>query len=131
MKWPRGIYVATKSLGVFYTDDFTDVATQPTWTAVNTGLANLDCREFATDPYDPENKQYVLTTTGRIIYRRDNQGTWASILTPAEVDTLLSTSGVFDLWVLYRPIHPRQALGFGWVADNRHYTKRLLGYLQR
>jgi hypothetical protein len=92
MIWPRGIYVATKSLGVYYTNNFTDPAIQTKWTAVNTGLANVGCREMKVDPFDAENKQYVLTESDRILYRRDNQGSWASILTPAAVDTLLSTS---------------------------------------
>lgn len=94
MAWPRGIYVATVNNGVYYTGNFTDPSTQPTWTAVNTGLANVGCREFKLDPFNAENKQYVLTESDRILYRRDNQGSWASILTPAEANTLLSDSGL-------------------------------------
>jgi len=92
MSWSKGIYVATKSLGVYYTGNFVSPGTQPTWAQVNTGLTNTDCLEFKLDPFDPENKQYVLINTGRTLYRRDNQGSWSAILTPADVNTLLSTS---------------------------------------
>ena len=94
MSWPKGIYVATVNNGVYYCSDFVDPSTQPTWATVNTGLANVGCREFKLDPFNPENKQYVLTESDRILYRRDNQGSWASILTPAEANTLLSDSGL-------------------------------------
>ena len=94
MSWPKGIYVATVTNGVYYTGNFETPSTQPTWTAVNTGLANVGCREFKLDPFDAENKQYVLTESDRILYRRDNLGSWASILTPAEANTLLSSSGL-------------------------------------
>lgn len=93
MTWPTEIYVATRYLGVYYTSNFVHPDTQPVWAAVNTGLANVGCREFKLDPFNPADKQYVLTESDRILYRRDNQGSWASILTPAQVDTLLSTSG--------------------------------------
>lgn len=93
MTWPTEIYVATGALGVYYTGNFVHPDTQPVWAAVNTGLANIGCREFKLDPFHPSDKQYVLTESDRILYRRDNQGSWASILTPAQVDTLLSTSG--------------------------------------
>lgn len=94
MSWPKEIYVATGNLGIYYTNDFIDPSIQPTWTAVNTGLANVGCREFKIDPFDGEHKQYVLTESDRILYRRDNLGSWASILTPAEANTLLSSSGL-------------------------------------
>ena len=92
MVWPRRIYVATTVLGVYYTEDFTDPAVQPTWTAINTGLAATDCKEFFLDPFDPADRQYVLLEANRILYRRDGGGNWAAILTPADCDTLLSTT---------------------------------------
>ena len=84
MTWPRRIYVATVNLGVYYTDDFVDPGTQPTWTAVNAGLPTLDCREFWLDPYEPAERQYVMLEATRTIYRRTNGGNWSSILTEAQ-----------------------------------------------
>ena len=85
MAWPRRIYVATTALGVYYTENFVDPGTQPTWTAVNTGLPTLDCKEFWLDPFDPAARQYVMLSTDRTLYRRENGGAWTSILTPAQM----------------------------------------------
>ena len=93
MGWNRRIYVATTSLGVYYTEDFTDPAVQPTWTAVNTGLPTLDCKEFWLDPFEPENRQYVLLNTGRTLYMRTAGGNWTSILTPAQAGTTTGHAG--------------------------------------
>ena len=92
MTWPSRIYVATQSLGVFYTNNFTDPAVQPTWTTVNTGLGALDCREFALDPHDNAGRQYVLLEASRELYMREG-GAWATILTAADADTLTSRTG--------------------------------------
>ena len=88
MAWPSKIYVATYTLGVYYTSDFSDPAIQPTWASVNAGLAATDCREFWIDPFDPLNKQYVLLEANRDLYRRDNEGNWATILTQAQLNAL-------------------------------------------
>lgn len=92
MGWPRKLYVATKTLGVFYAEDFSVPTTQPTWAAVNDGLPATDVRQFALDPFDPVGKQYLLLETARTLYRRDNGGDWAAILTPAAADTLCGGS---------------------------------------
>jgi len=89
MAWPSKIYVATVNLGVYYTDDFSDPAIQPTWTAINTGLAATDCREFWLDPFDNVNRQFVLLEASKTLYRRVNGGNWATILTPAQVRAII------------------------------------------
>jgi hypothetical protein len=94
MSWPNKLYVATKTLGVYYTSDFSDPNTQPTWAAVNGGLPATDVRQFALDPFNPAGKQYLLLETARTLYRRDNGGNWASILTSAAVATLVECSGL-------------------------------------
>ena len=112
MSWPNKLYVATKTLGVYYTSDFSDPNTQPTWTAVNGGLPATDVRQFALDPFNQAGKQYLLLETARTLYRRDNGDSWAAILTDAQADTLFSTVGVISffctdvtlagrLWVAY------------------------------
>src|SRR4030042_2631573 len=90
MAWlPSGqIYVATHNLGVYFTQDFDTPAAQPTWTAVNTGLAALDCLEFHLDPFDQENKQYVLIDNGSL-YIRENGGSWVDILSQADCVALI------------------------------------------
>lgn len=82
IEWPRKIYVATKLMGVYYTENF-DGISQPLWTRVNDGLATLDCLEFHLDPFDQENMQFVLTTTGGVLYRRRNRGNWEAVLNNA------------------------------------------------
>lgn len=112
MAWPRRIYVATATLGVYYTDNFSDPAIQPTWATVNTGLAATACREFWLDPFDPLNRQYVLLEASRDLYRRDNMGNWNTILTQAQLTALAgqntATSSFYPdttiqgrLWVLF------------------------------
>lgn len=88
MSWPNKIYVATKTLGVYYTNNFSSPSTQPKWATVNGGLPATDVRQFALDPFAPADKQYLLLETARTLYRRDNGGNWAAILTSAEADTL-------------------------------------------
>lgn len=78
--WPRMIYVATQGMGVYYTDSFDGPANQPIWTRVNDGLITLDCKEFHLDPFDNENCQFVLTSTGGVLYRRRNKGNWEVVL---------------------------------------------------
>jgi len=82
MGWPSKIYCATKTLGVYYTGTFNGTD-QPTWVAVNGGLPATDVRQFALDPFTPETKQYCLLEASRDLYRRDNGGNWASVLTSA------------------------------------------------
>ena len=94
MSWNSKIYVATTNLGVYYTSNFTDPAVQPTWTAVNTGLGATTCREFWLDPFDPDNRQYVLIGTTGGLYMRVNEGNWATILTVAEVKVILTAWGI-------------------------------------
>jgi len=91
--WSNKIYVATTSLGVYYTNNFTDPATQPVWTAINTGLGSLGCREFWLDPFEPDNRQYVLIGTTGGLYMRVNKGSWATILTLAEAAALVTAAG--------------------------------------
>lgn len=93
MTWPNEIYVATENDGVYYTDDFSDPSTQPTWSAINTGLAATDCREFWLDPFDQADRQYVLLEASRTLYRRESGGSWSSILTSAQAGTICSAAG--------------------------------------
>ena len=97
MAWPRRIYVATTTLGVYYTENFVDPSTQPIWTAVNTGLAATDCREFHLDPFDQANRQYVMINTGQKIYRRENGGSWTEILNPTIAGTVLEDCPLEDI----------------------------------
>jgi len=116
MAWPKQIYVATTALGVYYTADFVDPSTQPTWTAVNTGLPALDCREFWLDPFNPAGLQYVMLEANRTLYRRNNGGAWTEILTEDLAKAVVDHNDLDDalysfcvdpsvsgrLWALYR-----------------------------
>ena len=92
--WPRIIYVATSSLGVYVTEDFTDPAVQPSWTAINTGLGTLALVEFWLDPFEPRDRQYVLTGgADKSLYMRVEGGPWVAILTAAEAVALAGSVG--------------------------------------
>ncbi len=85
MSWPSKIYVATKTLGVYYTSNFHDPATQPTWAAVNSGLPATDVRQFALDPFEPEARQYLMLEASRVFYMRENGGDWVELFVPADL----------------------------------------------
>jgi hypothetical protein len=82
MGWPSKIYCATKTLGVYYTSNFNGTD-QPTWAAINGGLPATDVRQFALDPYLPDDKQYLMLEATRTLYKRI-LGTWTAILTNAQ-----------------------------------------------
>lgn len=94
LHWPRKIYVATLYSGVFYTENFEDPSTQPTWTAVNTGLPTLDCREFHLDPFDPEGRQYLMLETGAKLYQRQNGGDWTILSDDVSRGNLTGNYGI-------------------------------------
>ena len=86
MTWPKKVYCATTNSGIYYTSNF-DGVNQPTWLTINTGLASTSIQKFALDPFTPALKQYCLANV--VLYRRDNGGSWASILTGAAGDALV------------------------------------------
>ena len=149
MTWPNKIYVATKTLGVYYTDDFSDPAAQPTWAAINTGLATTNCIEFALDPHDNMGRQYVLLGTGPTLYMREDGGSWTTILTAAEADAATGKSGSIvgfcadnsvagRLWVTYKVPGPSFSgyfyalftddYGANWTAQQLYYSMFGYGY---
>ena len=91
MTWAKKIFVATRALGVYYTDDFTDPGVQPTWTAINTGLPTLDCIDFAIDPFEPSQRQYVLLDTNGIVSMRTG-GVWSEIFSDADAFVLTGST---------------------------------------
>jgi len=118
MAWPSKIFVATDTLGVYYTSNFVNPTIQPVWTAINTGLATLDCKEFHLDPFHQADRQYVLVYTNTILYRREYEGAWTEILTQADCVALFgSPTNSIDgfcvdpsidgrLWVTVRGTYP-------------------------
>ena len=75
MNWPNKIYVATRNLGVYYTENFRTPEIQPTWYRINEGLPSLDIIEFHVDkapPEDRDNKDilYALLSNKSTIYRK-------------------------------------------------------------
>jgi hypothetical protein len=146
MTWPKRIYVATQSNGVYYTNDFDGPETQPTWTEVNEGLPTTDCLEFWLCSQEPNDYQYVLLDGSRTLYRRV-EGAWESILTIDQCDDLtdygtvnnihgfcvdklssrlwvaFETTGGKGYWVAYSDDH-----GDTWTATNAAYTNRWYTY---
>lgn len=106
--WPRKLYVPTHSGGVYYTSDFTapDDATQPTWTAVNDGLATVYVRAMECDPFNRAGRQICLTCSANllqdcpsaVVHIRYGTGSWASILTEAQARTLTNDSNAVIDW---------------------------------
>jgi PKD repeat protein len=90
-EWPTTMYVGTQTSGVYYTGSFTapDDSAQPTWSAINTGLGATDIRQMGIDYFDKADRQFCLLETARDLYRRENEGSWATILTNAAARTAL------------------------------------------
>lgn len=88
---PRRIYVATTTMGVYYTSNFVSSSTQPTWATINTGLGSLNCIEFHLDPFHGDIRQYVLTDEA-CLYRREYHGSWSAILTQAQRNAMTGRS---------------------------------------
>lgn len=93
MAFPSKVYCATNTLGVYYTSSFVGPETgqQPSWAAVNAGLPNTLCKQFALDPHAPETRQFVLLTDGSL-YKREGAGDWTEVLTAATAGTALGIS---------------------------------------
>lgn len=123
MAWPNKVYVATKAKGVYYTANFgapTDA--QPTWAAVNTGLASLAIENMQCDPDNPEYRQYVCAAG--VVYRREGGGDWTAILSTAEARVLTGHDEGAPVWVCCDPATP----GKVWVL---HTVSGISGYFNQ
>jgi len=101
--WPTEVYFGTKTLGVYYTDDFVGAGDpgQPTWEAVNDGLGATDVRQMGIDVHSATYRQFCLLETARDLYRledRENGGTWETILTNAAARTVLGLAGGYIMY---------------------------------
>lgn len=103
-EWPRVLYVATKSLGVYYTENFggPDDA-MPTWTKVSDKspsgtLTACACLAISGDGQ----YQFVIddrTGSSGTLYRRTT-GLWYAVLTSAQAQAVLGTTNPCALnWV--------------------------------
>ncbi len=81
MNWPNKIYVATRNLGVFYTENFRTPEIQPIWYPINEGLPSLDVVEFHVDLRPPEQRNnkdiiYALLSNHSTIYSKIGTDPW-------------------------------------------------------
>jgi len=96
---PYRVYAATKKLGVFYSSDFELDSSNPTWTAINTGLPNGNILQFMVDYVDPDNTQYVIHSDGNDVYRRRNNGNWELILTSIAARAVAGDDNGLIFWI--------------------------------
>jgi len=110
--WPTTVWAATQKNGVYTASDFTGAndATQPTWASDNTGLPDMSLskNQLRRMTHDPAQytRQAVLwrdttnaSSNDYSIYQRDNAGTWNSILTESEANTLVGSTDqrIYDI----------------------------------
>lgn len=75
--WRSNVYVATNTLGVFFSDNFTGPdGAMPTWKSVNKGLSTsgaLSCWQMVSDPYNPSLLYYITANNGTnsVLYKWD------------------------------------------------------------
>lgn len=83
MAWPQRVYVATKTLGVYYCEAFTAVGDQPVWNTINGGLASTAIISFCLDRHEIVRDSRMFCIADGVLYRR-TIGDWVAILTSAE-----------------------------------------------
>lgn len=103
--WPSQLYVGTRVSGVYFTNDFDGPGTaQPTWTAVNGGLASTVIHHMGINPFDRANGQfcmtgdYYVTPEDVVLYRRLNQGSWVEVLDQAAYAAITGLPGSVLAW---------------------------------
>jgi hypothetical protein len=99
MAWPTWTYAATRTLGIYTTDDsLAPGAADPIWVTLNGGLTNTDIRSFCLDRHEavPDSRMFCIDETSRTLWRRTT-GDWAAVLTSADART---TAGYGDGEVL-------------------------------
>jgi len=128
--WAKKVYVATTTLGVFYTANFVvDTGSPigvPTWAATSTGLdLGEDCLGFRGDPFDPEGRQYALMEDG--LYRRTG-GNWTRVLTGTDIHVDGATFGINGLDTDINTQGHVGVLAFSTPSDNAHYYCKSIDY---
>lgn len=93
------VYAATKSSGVYYSSDFELDSSNPTWTAINTGLPSTNIWQFMVDYVNPERTQYAIDSGSYDLYRRQDANDWELILSSADARTLTSETDGYIRWV--------------------------------
>jgi len=87
--WPATVYAATKTLGIYTTDDTLDPGeAQPAWSTLNTGLSNTDIISFCLDRHETvqDSRMFCIDATTATLWRRTT-GDWAAVLTTADAKT--------------------------------------------
>lgn len=93
--WKARVYVATKSNGIYYTEDFSGPGGgDPSWWTVNEGLGALTTYDLQPDPWNPAYRQYTRTLEPKI-YRREGGGAWSVVL---DLATVRSVAGLSASW---------------------------------
>jgi hypothetical protein len=91
MAWPNRVYVATRTLGIYYASPFTATGDQPVWGTVNGGLAATTIGSFCLDTHEAAPDSRMFCIVSGTLYRR-TIGDWASVLTTAAALTLAGYS---------------------------------------
>lgn len=101
--WRSKVYLSTASKGVFYTSNFASggalTGSQPTWTAINTGLDTLVTVQMCGDPYAPQTYQWVIAGTGitNKIFLRSNGGSWVQNQTAVQFSTAINNGHSYTI----------------------------------
>jgi hypothetical protein len=92
------VYVATQTLGVYYSDDFTPAGAMPTWTAVNDGLPSTAIFQAMMDPFD--NTMYVVLTASYDVYKLVD-GTWELFISTEQLRDMLGEVTGKVKWITF------------------------------
>jgi hypothetical protein len=108
-RYPGSVWVGTRLLGVYATEDFPDPETggQPTWATDNGGLPDMTLERytlmrFLGSPRNQRNQMCIVRDTDttpetRTIYTRSNAGIWAAALTEAQAQTIAGADKTLNL----------------------------------
>ncbi len=119
-QWPLRLYVATRTHGIYYTENFSGPdGSQPTWAQ----LAGTDAYTIKNTTISPltESIFAVCVVSALNEVMRWTGSAWENILTDAEATTLIGEGAAVIGWVYVDP-----ANGYVYVVATGQYTSHLL-----
>jgi len=105
MDWPKRIYAATKTKGLYAAPMFTASGEQPIWVTVNAGLPSTAISAFCLDRSEVLHDNRMFCVVNQDLYRRVTSEWWEKVLTTEEARSLLGfTHGEYIQHVITDPI---------------------------
>ncbi len=114
MAWPKRVYAATKTKGLYVASSFTASGDQPVWAPLNAGLPSTAIHAFCLDRHEATHDARMFCVVNQIVYGRST-GDWEELLTTEEARAMLGfVNGEYIQYVITDPI-----TGYLYVSVSR------------